>query len=194
VQEFLIDLSVGIGTFSVTNIDDLLLLSFYFTSHKYRPHQIVSGQFVGIATLVLLSLVGTFMGKLIPAEYLRWLGFLPMLLGIKELINGLKKGSEKQEQEQLQEMNFNSSGVMGIAGVTIANGGDNLGVYTPLFAKSSYTSLFVYMFVFMGMTAVWCYTAYKFTNHEKIKSLFVKFGKLLFPFFLIGLGLVILFT
>jgi len=190
VQEFLIDLSLGIGAFSMTNIDDLLLLTFYFTSNKYRTVQVVSGQFIGIGVLVLISLVGAFLGKLIPSEYLHWLGIFPLLLGIKELIGSIKS----QREEEVHGYNVTSAGLLGIAGVTIANGGDNLGVYTPLFARSSATALYVYVFAFTLMTSIWCFLAYKFTSHKKVKSVMVKYGKIIFPYFLLCLGLLILFN
>jgi cadmium resistance protein CadD (predicted permease) len=72
---------------------------------------------------------------------------------------------------------------------------DNIGVYTPLFAKyhaaSQITALAV---VFMAMTTVWCITAYYLVNHPLVASTIRRIGYNIFPFVLIGLGVYILTT
>jgi cadmium resistance protein CadD (predicted permease) len=45
------------------------------------------------------------------------------------------------------------SQVASVAAVTIANGGDNIGTYAPLFATSTSSQVAVFIFVFAVMTA-----------------------------------------
>jgi cadmium resistance protein CadD (predicted permease) len=89
----------------------------------------------------------------------------------------------------------NNLSFLSVAAMTFSNGGDNIGVYTPLFAKyhaaSQITALAV---VFMAMTAVWCITAYYLVNHPLVASTIRRIGYKIFPFVLIGLGVYILTT
>jgi cadmium resistance protein CadD (predicted permease) len=77
--------------------------------------------------------------------------------------------------------------------VTFTNGGDNIGVYVPLFSKyntgGQISGLIV---VFMIMTAISCMVAYYFVNHPLIASRIRRIGNIVLPFVLIGLGTFIL--
>jgi len=89
-----------------------------------------------------------------------------------------------------QPCNFAS---MAVAAVIFSNGGDNIGVYTPLFAKynSAITVIWV-VIVFMAMTAIWCIAAYYLVNHPLVASKIRHIGHFVLPFVLIGLGIYIL--
>jgi cadmium resistance protein CadD (predicted permease) len=82
---------------------------------------------------------------------------------------------------------------LSVTAVTFTNGGDNIGVYVPLFSKyntgGQISGLIV---VFMIMTAIWCMVAYYFVNHPLIASRIRRIGNIVLPFVLIGLGTFIL--
>lgn len=78
-----------------------------------------------------------------------------------------------------------------VAGVTIANGGDNLSVYIPLFA-SELQAIMVYTAIFAVMTGVWCAMGYALVNNPLAGSHIRRYGQVALPFVLIGLGLYIL--
>ncbi|MBC7998071.1 MAG: cadmium resistance transporter [Leptolyngbya sp.] len=79
-----------------------------------------------------------------------------------------------------------------VAAVTIANGGDNISIYVPLFANSNLAAMGVILSVFLIMIAVWCGIAYYLTRHAVIASYFTAYEHRLVPFVLIGLGVLIL--
>ena len=80
---------------------------------------------------------------------------------------------------------------LSVGAVTLSNGGDNIGVYVPLF--SNYNSQIIGLTgVFLMMTAVWCMAAYYFVNHPLIASRIRHIGNIILPFVLIGLGVYIL--
>jgi cadmium resistance protein CadD (predicted permease) len=81
--------------------------------------------------------------------------------------------------------------VLAVASVTIANGGDNLGVYIPLFA-SQMSAVPLYVAVFAVMTAVWCALGYALVSNRWIGERASRLASRLLPFVLIGLGLYIL--
>jgi cadmium resistance protein CadD (predicted permease) len=123
----IIHLGLAIATFGLTNIDDLLILSVYFASDRHKIRSVVAGQYLGIAALILISLSGTAAGHFFEIHWVSLLGLLPVLLGIR----GLIKRNEAEEELPLHKTKVQ---FLSVALVTIANGGDNIGVYAPLFA------------------------------------------------------------
>jgi cadmium resistance protein CadD (predicted permease) len=80
-----------------------------------------------------------------------------------------------------------------VAAVTFSNGGDNIGVYTPMFAQyNSASQITTLVTVLMIMTAVWCAAAYYLVNHPLIASRIRRVGHIILPFVLIALGIYIL--
>jgi len=94
-----------------------------------------------------------------------------------------------QDKERLAERRLHSQ-ILAVAGVTIANGGDNLGAYIPLFASTP-NAIPVYASVFAAMTAVWCMFGYLLVNNRFASSVIRRYGRVTLPFVLIALGLYI---
>lgn len=180
---------IAIVTFLLTNIDDLLILSFYFANRAYKTKNIVIGQYAGIATLIIVSLSGLVLGELVPERWISLLGAFPIFLGIKELLSQIKSKSEGDNETIQQRSNFQFANV---AIVTIVNGGDNIGVYTPLFATAERQYIPLYIIIFFILTGLWCLLSYYLVSHPLVKTVFSRFGKGMLPFFLILLGLFIL--
>jgi cadmium resistance protein CadD (predicted permease) len=79
-----------------------------------------------------------------------------------------------------------------VAAITIANGGDNLGIYVPLLANQNWPQLGIMVLVFYLMVGIWCGLAAWLTQHPIVTRLIRKYGDALVPFVLIALGLFIL--
>jgi cadmium resistance protein CadD (predicted permease) len=179
-------LGKAIITFAITNIDDLLILSVYFGNARFHSRSIVAGQYLGIVILVLVSLVGILLGSVLENHWLSLLGIVPVMLGIKDLLfSGDDDGTSVAEERSLRtRFQF-----LNVAFVTIANGGDNIGVYMPLFANLSRFEISGFVIVFLILTGVWCGFAYYLTRHPLIKDVFARYGKRILPYFLIVLGI-----
>lgn len=85
-------------------------------------------------------------------------------------------------------MSFLHPQIYKVAAVTFANGGDNIAIYVPLFARGNWASLAV----FLVLVAVWCYVAQLLTRQKAIAHMITRYGQALVPFVLIGLGVWIL--
>ncbi|MFG2425217.1 cadmium resistance transporter [Streptomyces sp. NPDC048448] len=59
-------------------------------------------------------------------------------------------------------------GPLEVAAVTFANGGDNIGVYVPVFATAGVGGLTVYAVVFFMLIAVWCFAGKFFVTRPVI--------------------------
>ena len=182
---------IGIAafTFLITNIDDLLILSVYFASPTHKTKHIVAGQYLGIVVLIGVSMTGILLGAVVDDKYVALLGILPLLLGIRDLVKIFK--NDDDEDEASTEVK-NKYQIMQVALVTIANGGDNVGVYTPLFATMGHEWVMLYVLIFLILTAVLCFLGYWFVSHRTIKDIFARYGKIILPIFLILLGVFIL--
>jgi cadmium resistance transport/sequestration family protein len=192
----------GISAFAATNIDDIVILMFFFSqvNVSLRIRHIVIGQYLGFTILVIASLPGFFGGLIVPKTWIGLLGFVPIWLGISQLLKPDQDGAEVQtvsrEFNKRSPMNilanFLNPQVSSVAAITFANGGDNIGIYVPFFASLNLPGLIVVLSVFLIMVGVWCYVAYLLSRQRLIGLIFTRYGRRIVPFVLIGLGIFIL--
>ena len=79
-----------------------------------------------------------------------------------------------------------------VSAVTIANGGNNIGIYAPLFANSNLPSLAVILCVCYCTIGFWCCLSYYLVRNPLMTPVLTRYGRKLFPFVLIYLGYSIL--
>ncbi|OXM55064.1 cadmium transporter [Amycolatopsis thailandensis] len=175
--------------FAVTNVDDIVLLALFFgrASGRGGAARVVAGQYLGFAGILALSIVGAFGAGLLPDSVLPWLGLVPLLLGLRAAWRVWRKDDEGDEPEV-------GPGVLAVAGVTFANGGDNIGVYVPVFANTGTSGLVVYAVVFLALVAVWCAAGRYFATRPVIARALARWGHLLLPVVLVGIGVLILLS
>jgi cadmium resistance protein CadD (predicted permease) len=182
--------------FVTTNVDDILLLSAFFADPAVRTRAILIGQFAGIGVLTAISIVAALLALAIPAGWVGLLGVVPLALGIRgvhALWRSRRDGADAGEVDAADATNLRSGRAewMAVAAVTIANGGDNLGVYIPLFSQQL-PWIPVYVVVFAVLTALWCAAGFWLVHHAIIGVRIRQYGHVSLPFVLIGLGLYIL--
>lgn len=124
---------LAVIVFATTNVDDLVLLAAFFADARARPRAIVLGQLVGMGILVGASAAATFGTMALPAPWVALTGAVPLVMGLRKLLK-LRSRPAVDDAVPTSTMR-DSSQVFAVAVVTIANGGDNLGVYIPLFAS-----------------------------------------------------------
>ena len=183
---------LAVAVFASTNIDDLLLLSLFFADARLAGWQVVAGQFLGIAALTAASILCAALALVIPETWVGLLGLFPLGLGLRKVCDlraSRRTDGQEQSQEGLREPigNRGVSGVLSVAGVTIANGGDNLGVYIPLFSSMP-TTILPSVIVFTAMTGLWCLAAHRLVTAPALGGHIRRYGRAAFPFVLIGVG------
>jgi len=187
------ELVIGIAAFASTNIDDLFLLAAWFADARLRTRAIVIGQYLGIGALVLASALAALLALALPAGWVALLGVVPLLLGISRLL-ALRTDSAGADDAQPSSPQAGSAlhaQVLAVAGVTVANGGDNLGVYVPLFA-TEFASIAIYALTFAVMTGVWCAAGFLLVRHRILGAAIRRTGHVLLPLVLVALGVYIL--
>jgi len=90
-----------------------------------------------------------------------------MAIGAKRLWK-LRCGDGSNGDEQ--QLATGRPGILAVAAVTIANGGDNTSVYTPLLATRSGADLTVIQMAYDILTALWCMFAHWLVNQRIISS------------------------
>ena len=199
---------VGIAAFVSTNIDDLLILMAFFATPKFSPFQIVLGQYIGMGSLIVVSLLGLLIALVVPRNLIGLIGLFPIAIGIKELLELHKKSNddnnnkdneeEEEEEKELAKRDLQRSKKIAyvpfltVAAVTFS-GGEEIGIYTSLFATNNEViHIITLVSVVMVLTGFWCGLANYFVNHSFLADRFRHIAVRLLPFVLIGLGIYIL--
>ncbi len=146
-------LLTGIVAFASTNIDDIFILALFFGNSRFKDAEVVLGQYAGIMALIAISLTGSLLGLVIAPPYIGLLGLFPVYLGVKGVI-GLQGRQPQADGIADAEARSHSSHVLSVASVTIANGGDNVGIYVPLFAPLSPFEKTVMVLIFLLMVTL----------------------------------------
>ncbi len=180
---------IAVILFASSNIDDIFILLSFFANSRYRTHQIVVGQYLGITALALVSIIASMISLIFTPAYVGLLGLLPVFIGLKKLYE-LRK-PQQDETKSLKMAGFGN--VMAVTVVTMANGGDNIGIYTPVFATSSGAAVITILVVFAIMVAVWLLVAHWLVNHPTLKAPIQKSAHIITPLVLIAIGGFILY-
>ncbi|WP_433125765.1 cadmium resistance transporter [Micromonospora sp. CA-240977] len=171
--------------FAATDIDDIVILTLFFvaarTTGRPRPWHIVAGQYLGIGALALASAVVAAGLLVVPDPWTGLLGLLPIALGLRAL-----RGSDDDETPTVV------TGMLGVAGVTIANGADNVAVYVPVFRTLGVTDSAIFLLLFVLLIALWCAAAAWLGGHPRVVRLVERAGHWLVPAIFVGVGVVIL--
>lgn len=187
----------GVIAFITTNIDDVFILVLMFSNRALSKRNVVAGQYAGIATLIVISLLGSAIGLIVDPAYIGLLGLMPIYLGCKAAWHRFQHHdsscSTEHDELKLKNIRSNFHQVISIAGVTVANGGDNIGVYVPLFAPYSWYEQTIVVAVFLVMTACWCAGANYLLKHPVMEASIDRYGHMVVPFVFILLGIFILY-
>jgi cadmium resistance protein CadD (predicted permease) len=176
------------GLFAGTNIDDLVVLSVLNLSSRAdgepKAWQIWAGQYAGVAILVLVSLVAAIGLTIVPENWIWLLGLGPFGLGVRKLVTARRAhGSGERVSPAV------ATGLTGVIGLTIANGGDNIAAYTPVFRTIGAGDTALTLAIFAVGVALWCLAGYWLVSHKKIIQVIERYGHWIVPavFILIGL-------
>lgn len=183
-------LILAMTSFIGTNIDDLIIDIFFFLSAESKRDigNIVIGKYIGIGALVVISIIGALGLGFLPMQYIGYLGLLPIVLGIKEIINNRHEDDDTEDIDNPKS----TSMMLNVALVTIANGADNVGVYIPLFTGFSGEQYVVFLTIFMLMIFLWCALGYIASKVPLWEKIMLKYKKIIVPMVYILLGIYIL--
>jgi cadmium resistance protein CadD (predicted permease) len=141
---------------------------------------------------VAVSILGSLLALVVPIYVIGLLGLVPIAIGIKNLIE-VRNNDRIPSTQKVPRKHKSYLAFLTVTSVTVSNGGDNIGVYVPVFSKyNTVDHVTMLTSVFIAMTAVWCAAAYYLVNHPLLASKIQHIGNVIMPFVLIGLGIYIL--
>lgn len=179
------------ATFVVTNIDDIVLLALFFgraADERAGIIRVITGQYLGFIAILAVSVLGALGAGLLPEEAIPYLGLLPLLLGVRAAWHAWRARGQPDDEDQTRR----GVGVLDVAAVTFANGGDNIGVYVPVFAVAGVGGMAAYVVIFLVGVAIWCAAGWFVASRPAVTRLLSRWGHVILPVVLIAIGLVIL--
>lgn len=176
-------LITGCISFVATNIDDIFILTALFSQPTSTPRKayIVTGQYLGMCALIILSAVGAVGALIIPKTCMGFLGVVPIYMGVKMFYF-------KDKEIRIQRSVFINPNTYKVMLIMIGNGVDNLSVYIPLFMQGHWFYKSVLASIFLILTGVWCWIAYKTVQNPWMERFIKKYGHRALPIILIGIG------
>lgn len=181
----------AVVVFAGTNIDDLVVLTLLFlagrASGRPRPWQVWLGQYAGIGALVAVSALAAAGLAVVPDRWVGLLGLVPFGLGGYGLLRAVRSTHEQPPPPVV------AGSVLAVAGVTVANGADNISVYTPVLRSLGWTGGTVTVAVFAALVAVWCAAGSWLGSHRAAVAVVRRHGHLVVPvvFMIIGAAIVL---
>jgi cadmium resistance protein CadD (predicted permease) len=118
------------------------------------------------------------------------MGLLPVAFAVRNLIQWATRKDTETTHERTGLKTVPKTGQ--VAAVTFANGGDNIAVYTPLFATFTLQEKAMVAALFGLLVAFWCGAALYLSKHPAVARTIDRYGHMIMPVVLIGVGLYIL--
>jgi cadmium resistance transport/sequestration family protein len=120
------------------------------------------------------------------------LGLIPIYLGIRFAIVG--EGEEEEEEiiERFEQSKANQL-FWTVTLLTIASGGDNLGIYIPYFASLDWSQTLVALLVFAIGIIIFCELSRVLSSMPLISETIEKYERIIVPLVFILLGLYIMY-
>ncbi|MDR6278662.1 cadmium resistance protein CadD (predicted permease) [Corynebacterium suicordis] len=183
----------AIGLFLATNIDDIIVLSLFFArgaGQKGTTARILVGQYLGFVGILGAAVLVTLGAEaFLPEQAIPYFGLIPLLLGLWAAWQAWRSDDDDDDAGKVAGKKV---GILTVAGVTFANGGDNIGVYVPVFLNVGTATVITYCVVFLVLVAVLVLLAKFVATRPPIAEVLERWEHVLFPIVLIGLGIFIL--
>jgi cadmium resistance protein CadD (predicted permease) len=173
--------TASVTTFAATSIDDLVLLTFFF-SQRTPARKIVFGQYLGFGSIIAVTVIAINFALNLPHNWIRLLAFLPIGIGIKHLIHTSRGGNLQQKWKDFG-VAYRASDFLKRRGY--------IGVYLPFFLLSR-SRLSVVLLVYAFLISIWCMAAKWLRNHPIVLRQVDRRGHWLMPAVLIALGCYVL--
>jgi len=182
-------LVTAVVAFIGTTVDDVIILTALFVAHRKgngpRPVAIVAGQYLGFAVILGAALLAAAGLQIVPDRWVGLLGLIPIGFGLWGLRHARLSGAARPPLAATTGR---------IAALTVANGADNISVFTPLFRSLHLTGSLLVTGLFLVLVGVWCAAGALLGTHRLVVAALGRISHWLVPLVFIGIGVLILVT
>ena len=173
--------------FAATNIDDAVVLVVLNVASQAggvpKRWEIWAGQYLGFSVILLVSFTAALGLKVVPVEWVGLLGLIPLLLGIRGLLKLIRARRDRDPDPPVM-----ATGLLSVVAVTVANGGDNIALYTPVFRIIGVADAALTLAVFAVCTALWCLAGQLAVSHQRVVEVLQRSSRWLVPVVFVVLG------
>ncbi|MDQ4502867.1 cadmium resistance transporter [Sinomonas sp. ASV322] len=146
-------LAVAASTFAATNLDDFVGLTAFFAVDRAaggrNTLRIWAGQLVGMGVLTAAAILAARAVASAPSSWVRWLALVPIVIGLTSLLRPAKDDDGASGRHS-------ANSTLAVIAFTVANGGDNLALYVPLFHDLNAADGAAAVACFAALTVLWC--------------------------------------
>jgi cadmium resistance protein CadD (predicted permease) len=134
--------------------------------------------------MVMVSLLAALGLSFVPLEWVGVLGLIPLARGVCMLVTSIRSVRVGDRGPPAV-----ATGLTSVVLVTLANGGDNVSIYTSAFRIMGRADTAVTIAVFAVGTALWCLAGMLLVSHEQLVQVLQRSSRWIPPAVFILLGL-----
>ena len=169
----------------------MVILVSVFCAHPKNAQAVRLGFALGSLTLLLASLLVLTVSGWIPIRFLGLLGLIPIGFGILEIVRSARK-NKKSDGNARETVQDHSKVVVSASVLMIANGGDTIAVFAPLFAETKPAGVVVLVLGYLATAISLSFLSGHVCVFPKLSEPLKKYGARLAPYIMIGIGVYIL--
>jgi cadmium resistance protein CadD (predicted permease) len=178
---------VAAAAYVATNLDNFILLVALLARYRNHTANVIGGF---IASTLILVLVGMWIGKaanIVPVEYLGLLGFVPISIGVFELIQ-LRRSKSKVAETEVESVDGAQKVFMTTLSSQLGNGVDTVVVFGVLFIDSVAAADFLAIITFAAMAFIFVCVGIYAVRHPALRKRIDRHAHRVMPFILILVG------
>jgi cadmium resistance protein CadD (predicted permease) len=182
---------IAAGAYVATNLDNFILLVSLLARYRNHTSNVVAGYFT---CMLILGFVGLWIGKaanIAPVEYLGLLGFVPISIGVVELIQ-LRRGKAKVAVAKEKSADGVQKVFMTTLFSQLGNGADTIVVFGVLFIDSMPSADILTILTLAAMAVIFVFVGIYAVRHPAVCEWIDRYAYRVMPFVLIIVGVYIL--
>jgi cadmium resistance protein CadD (predicted permease) len=177
-----------------TNVDGYALLLGFFSNTRYRPLEIVAGQFASVTAQMVLAVAIMQSGWVRDAPFIGLAGIVPLVAGFKRIARLRRRGASRVRDREYHAA-LARGGVGRIATVTViatSGAADNVLAYASLLLGRGSADILLVVATFGVLTAALCVSScFTARSHMSMNSLRLAVARIA-PFMTTAIGMSLL--
>ncbi len=182
---------IAAGAYAATNLDNFILLVALLARYRNHTSYVVAAY---LACMLIFGFVGLWIGKaanIVPVEYLGLLGFVPISIGVVELIQ-LRRGKAKVTVAKEKSVDGVQKVFMTTLFSQLGNGADTIIVFGVLFIDSAPSADILTILTLAAMAVIFVLVGIYAVRHPALSEWIDRYAYRATPFVLIIVGVYIL--